>query len=77
MDSPRERWTRVLITVGLFLLATLVVAALTLLRITRRFAHGRDHKPQRPTPTDDVWAMHKTPEEPPDPALPDATGRQS
>lgn len=66
------------IVLGLFLVATLVVAAWTLLRITRRFARGRDGKRQRPTPTDDVWAMHKTPEEePPDPALPDATGRPS
>ncbi|MCP4249452.1 MAG: hypothetical protein GY778_20615 [bacterium] len=67
-------WVMVL---GVFLVAALVVAALTLLRITRRFAGRRDDKPQRPTPTDDVWAMHQTPEEPPDAAPPDATDRQT
>ena len=59
----------------LFLLVVLVgilmVSTFALVRWTRRYRKWLLHRPQPPTPSSDVWAMHKLPsEEEPPPAEP-------
>jgi O-antigen/teichoic acid export membrane protein len=54
----------------LFLLVLLVgilmVSTYALVRWTRRYRKWLFHKPPRPTPSSDVWAMHRLPPEEPD-----------
>lgn len=52
-----------LIVLGIALLVTLLVVSYILIRHTRRYAKGGGTRPARPTPADDVWAMHKLPEQ--------------
>ncbi len=49
---------------GLFIL--FLVASLAMARFGRRFMAYITAKPAPPTPSDDVWRMHKVPEELPD-----------
>ena len=58
------RLVAALIVLGIALLVTLLVASYILIRHTRRHAKGVRMRPARPTPADDVWAMHKLPEQP-------------
>ncbi len=60
-----------LIALGIALVVTMLVAAYALFRLTRRLAvpEAAARKPE-PTATNDVWAMHRPPEEPADDSEP-------
>jgi hypothetical protein len=55
----------VAMVMGGVLVITLLITAYALFRITRRFATVELGKPAKPTATEDVWQMHKVPEEAP------------
>lgn len=46
---------------GIVLLFIFVVSALAFIRVSRHYRRLLLHRPADPTPTADVWKMHKTP----------------
>ena len=57
----------VLAGLAIVLVVTLLVVSYALFRLTRRLAVPEEPaKKDQPTPTDDIWRMHRVPEEPPD-----------
>ena len=51
---------------GLGLIIILFVSLFALVRISRNYRNQLLRKPARPTPTADVWSMHRAPELPDD-----------
>lgn len=49
----------------LVLIVIFGVSTFAFLRWSRRFRHWVFHRPHPPTPSDDVWSMHRLPDEPP------------
>jgi len=65
-DDPRyQRW-RVTITWSLVILIAFVTAASAIVVFSRRFRRWLGREETKPTSSEDVWAMHKAPENPPD-----------
>ena len=52
-----------LLILAIVLVTSLLIAGYILLRVTRRHAQRRKARAIRPTPNDDVWKMHKLPED--------------
>jgi len=60
----------------LVLMGVFGLSSLAFLRWSRRFRGWVLHRPHPPTPADDVWVMHRLPEEsPPQSGPPDPDGR--
>lgn len=49
--------------VGLFLVVVFLVGSYAIVRGSRRFREAILHERPRPTASDDVWVMHKTPKD--------------
>ena len=64
--EARQLLGLLLLLLVLFLVFT--VATLALVRWSRRFRAAITHRPHPPTPSDDVWRMHRLPQEPSDSA---------
>jgi len=63
--SPGERlvlWRSTLFW-GLFILMIFVVAALAIVRFSVRYRRYLSDRRTKPTPTEDVWKMHKLPDD--------------
>lgn len=60
-DDPRAVKWRSIALLALVLIGILVVAALVIVRFSRRFRGFLLRKPGPPTANEDVWAMHRLP----------------
>jgi hypothetical protein len=61
--TARQAGALASLLIYLFILVLVfLVASLAILRASRRFRALQEHRRAQPTPTDDVWAMHKLPE---------------
>jgi len=65
-DDPRYRRWRFAITWGLVILIMFVTAAAAIVVFSRRFRRWIGREKKVPTPDEDVWAMHKPPDDPAD-----------
>ena len=61
-DQRMRRWRRTML-LGLLLLVVLAVASVAIIRFSRNYRRYLLQDPRTPTPSDDVWKMHKLPEE--------------
>lgn len=61
-DQRMRRWRRTML-LGLLLLVVLAVASVAIIRFSRNYRRYLLKDPRTPTPSDDVWKMHKLPEE--------------
>ena len=50
-----------LLLVGFALILLFVVASIVLVRLARRYREATDHRRPPPSASDDVWAMHRLP----------------
>lgn len=73
-DIRYQRW-RVTLTWTLVILIAFVTAAAAIVTFSRGFRRWLGREPKTPTASDDVWAMHKPPENVPDLDDDDATDR--
>jgi hypothetical protein len=64
-DDPRYRRWQNAMTWGLVILITFVTAAAAIVVFSRRFRRWIGREKKKPTPSEDVWAMHKLPEDDP------------
>jgi TRAP-type C4-dicarboxylate transport system permease small subunit len=62
MPVPTEQWYRAVIYLVLLVMG-LAVCMFALLRLSRRYRERLLRKPDKPTPTPDIWRMHKLPED--------------
>lgn len=65
-DDPRYRRWRVTITWSLVILIAFVTAAAAIIVFSRGFRRWMGREQHKPTASEDVWAMHRTPDEPPE-----------
>lgn len=63
-EAEAVRTGVVLLVISAVLAVTLLVACYALFRVTRRYAALEQRKAFQPTAAEDVWEMHKLPEEP-------------
>lgn len=62
-EDPRlGRWRRIMF-LGLLLLLVFAVASYAIIRFSRNYRRYLLREPPKPTPADDVWEMHKLPED--------------
>lgn len=64
-DDPRYRRWQTALTWGLIILITFVTGAAAIVVFSRRFRRWIGREKKKPTPDEDVWAMHKLPEDEP------------
>jgi hypothetical protein len=65
-DDPRYRRWQFTLTWGLVILIAFVTAAVAIVVFSRGFRRWIGREKKAPTASDDVWAMHKAPEIPPE-----------
>lgn len=68
-DKRMHRWRRTML-LGLVLLLVFAAGSYAIIRFSRNYRRYLLREPPKPTPTDDVWKMHKLPEEE-DPIVPE------
>lgn len=69
--KAEARMVRSVLLWVLVLVVVFGVSTLALRRWSRHFRRWLLHQPHPPTPADDVWLMHRLPDEPPEMAGPD------